>query len=233
MESQVNIKKTEEKGSTTDFVSIIISCLMFLFNIILKPISTLKSRVQDFSDVKKTSILVILVSFIRMILNLFSSIISAIFTKEIVNYWTGDSKLKISFSNLKNLNYFSLIFKQFFGFILVVIIIAGIYYIVSMLMKKKINYFKVASITSVSFITYIIVSYFISPIVNYIYSPFSIFLVFGSLIYSFITFILAINEEVNFKESNYSVYFHTICLTVVVIVTYYIFKDSFSILSFL
>lgn len=227
-------KKNETKVTNSfDLTSVIINCLMFLIAVIMKPITSIKEKIKEYSDVKTAGILVVVVSLIRMIINLIGSMISAVITRKVTNYWTGESKLSITFSNLKNLDYLSLIFKQFFGFILVVLIVAGIYYVVAMLMKKSINYFKVASITSVSFITYIIITSFVSVIISYIYSPLNLFLMFGSLIYSFITFVLALNEEIDFKNNNFKVYFHAICLTVVVIITYYVFKDSFSILNLL
>lgn len=227
-------KKNETKVTNNfDLTSVIMDCLMFLIAVVMKPVTAIKEKIKKYSDIKTAGILIVLVSLVRMIINLIGNMISAVITRKVTNYWTGESKLSITFSNLKNLDYLSLIFKQFFGFILAVAIVAGIYYVVAMLMKKTVNYFRVASITSVSFITYIIITSFVSVIISYIYSPLNLFLMFGSLIYSFITFVLALNEETDFKNCDFKVYFHAICLTIVVIITYYVFKDSFSILNFL
>ena len=210
-----------------DFVSFILECLTFILAVILKPISSLKKKLDEYSDVKSVGILVGVVALGRMIINLLGSMISAIFVKQF-NFWTGDSKLSVSFDGLKNLDYFDLIVKQLFGFVIIIAAIAGIYYIVSLIMKKTVNYFKLVTITTVSFVPFFIVSSFICVIVNYIYVPASVFLAIGAFIYSLLTFIISVDSEIEFKDSNFKVYFHTICLTVIFIVSYYVVSNSIS-----
>jgi len=207
-----------------DFKTAFVECIRLMLGVFLKPITYFKSGIEEYSDIRKTGILVLLVSIIRVFINLISSMISTIFMKEI-NFWTGASKLSISFVRLTNLNYFDLIFKQFFGFIIVVAAVAGIYYVVSLIMKKTTNYFRLVAITTVSFVSFIIVSTIISTIVSYIYAPASLFLVIASFIYSMFTFIAGIDNEVKFDDSNFKVYFHAICLTIIIIVAYYVFSN--------
>lgn len=207
-----------------DFGSVILNCLSFIWGVILKPVACLKDNIDDYSDIKKTGILVLLVSLARMIINLISSMISVIFIKE-VNFWTGVTKLTVSFERLKNLKYFDLIFKQFFGFIIIVAAVAGIYYIVSLIMKKSVNYFKLVAVSIVSFVPFIISS-FVSVIVSYIYIPASLFLIISSFLYSIFTFIIGVDDEIGFENSNFKVYYHTICLIILFIISYYIFNNS-------
>ena len=127
--------------------------------------------------------------------------------------------------NLKDLNYFDLIVKNLFWSIVVIAAVAGIYYIVSMIMKKNANYFRLASITAVAFVP-VYAAGFVSIIVAYIYAPLSAFLVFAACLYSFLIFIHAIDNEVEFKDADFKVFFHTICLTVVFIVAYYVLSNS-------
>lgn len=210
-----------------DFVSFILECLTFILAVILKPISSIKKKLDEYSDIKTAGILVGVVALGRMIINLLGNMISAIFVKQI-NIWKGETKLSVSFEGLKNLNYFDLIVKQLFGFIIVVAAIAGIYYVVSLIMKKTVNYFKLVTITTVSFVPFFIVSSFICVIVNYIYVPASVFLAVGSFIYSIFTFAVSVDGEIEFKDVNFKVYFHTICLTVIFIITYYVVSNSIS-----
>lgn len=212
-----------------DFKNIFFGCFKFILGVFLKPVSYLKLNINDYSDIRKTGILVLFVSFLQMILNLFSRMVSIIFMREI-DVFTGVSKLTVSFGRLKNLNYFDLIFKNFFGFIIVTFAIAGIYYFVSLIMKKTTDYFKLVAITTVSFIPLILASTILSLIISYIYVPASLFLVVGGFIYSLFTFINGINNEINFDDSNFLIYFHSICLTIVFIISYYIFGSSFSLL---
>jgi len=209
-----------------DFMSTVVSCLNFILGVFLKPVTYLKSKIDDYFDFKKTGILVLLVSLARMILNLLGSMISAVFVKE-VNFWTGATKFTVSFERLKNLKYFDLIFKQFFGFIIVIAAVAGIYYIVSLIMKKSVNYFKLVAVSTVSFVPFIISS-FVSVIVSYIYTPASLFLIVAAFIYSIFTFVNGIDNEVKFDDSNFKVYFHGICLVTLFIISYYILSNNFA-----
>ena len=115
-----------------------------------------------------------------MIINLLGTMISAIFVKQ-TNIFKGTSSLNVSFEGLKNLDYFSLVVKQFIGFIVVIAVVAGVYYIVSCVMKKTVNYFKLASIATVSFIPTFIAG-FVATIISYIYMPLGVFIVFASLL---------------------------------------------------
>lgn len=220
--TDVKVEKKVSKNDGFDFGTVVLGCLMFILNVILKPVSTLKDKLESYSNIKTAGILVVLVSFGRMIINLFGNMISTIFTKEITNYWNGDTKLSINFENLKELDYLSLIFKEFFVFIVVVAALAGIYYIVAMIMKKNANYLKLVTIATVSFIPSIVIGSFVSIIVSYIYAPLATFLVCAAFIYSFLTFVNAMDDELDIDDSNLKVYFHTICLTVVIIVVYYV-----------
>ena len=93
-------------------------------------------------------------------------------------------------------------------------------------MKKSANYFRLVTITSVSFIPLIVVGSFVSIIVGYIYAPLATFLVCAAFIYSLLTFVNAMDDELDIDDSNLKVYFHTICLTVVVIVAYYVMSSQ-------
>lgn len=218
-----------EKNTSKDFdlVSCIMGCFMFVLASIMKPVTAIKNKINDYSDVKTTGILVVVIAFCRMIINLLGSMISTIFVKERVSFLSSDTKLKVSFERLKNLDYFNLIVKQFIGFIIVVAAVAGIYYVVAVVMKKTVNYFKLAAIVTVSFVPMFIAT-FVSIIVAYIYAPLSAFLIFASLIYSLLTLVHCIDEEVKFDDKSFKVYFQTICLTIVFIVVYYILSKTIS-----
>ncbi len=209
-----------------DFVSFITGCFMFILACLMKPVTAIKSKINEYSDVKTAGILVILVSLCRMIINLLGSMISVIFVKQ-RNFLKGTTSFSVSFDGLKNLDYFSLIVKQFIGFIIVVAVVAGVYYVVSCVMKKTVNYFKLVSIATVSFIPMFIAG-FVSIIISYIYMPIGAFIVFASLVYSVVTFIRIINDEITFDDKNVMVYFQTICLTVIFIIAYYALSNYIS-----
>ena len=220
MENEV---KSVEKKSSFDLMTTIMNCITFILAVALKPVNAMKSKIKDYSDFKSAGILVLFVSLAKMIINLLGTMISVIFVKQ-RNFFSGETKFEVSFESLKDLNYFDLIVKNVFWSIVVIAAVAGIYYIVAMIMKKNVNYFKMVAITSVSFVP-VFVAGFVGIIVAYIYAPLSVFLIFASFIYSFLIFINAIDSEVEFKDADYKVYFHAICLTVIFIVAYYVLSN--------
>lgn len=218
-----NEEKSMEKKNSFDLIATIMNCITFILAVALKPVNAMKSKIKDYFDFKSTGILVLFVSLAKMIINLLGTMISAIFVKQ-RNFFSGETKFEVSFENLKDLNYFDLIVKNVFWSIVIIAAVAGIYYIVAMIMKKNVNYFKMVTITSVSFVP-VFVAGFVGVIVTYIYAPLSVFLIFASFIYSFLIFISAIDSEVEFKDADYKVYFHAICLTVIFIVAYYVLSN--------
>ena len=217
MENEV---KSVGKNNSFDLKETIMGCLSLILAVVLKPVTALKNKIKDYSDFKSAGILVLFVALAEMIINLLGSMISVIFVKK-VNFFSGETKFEVSFEGLKNLNYFDLIVKYTIGTLIIVAAVAGIYYIVAMIMKKNVNFFKLAAITAVSFLPVFAAS-FVGIIVAYIYAPLSAFIVVAAFIYSFLIFINAIDSEVDFKDVDFKVYFHTICLTVMFIITYYV-----------
>ncbi len=212
----------EKTSKNFDFVSFITESFMFILACLLKPITAIKNKINEYADVKSAGLLVILVSLCRMIIGLLNAMIQVIFVKP-RGLWKGSSSLTVSFDGLKNLDYFSLIVKQFIGFIIVVAAVAGVYYVVSCVMKKTVNYFKLVSITTVSFIPMFIAG-LLATIIGYIYIPLSVFVVFASLVYSVITFVKSVNDELKL-EGDMTVYIQTICLTIVFVITYYVLSN--------
>ena len=221
-----NEVKREKKNNSFDFKTTIMNCITFIIAVALKPVNAFKSRIKDYSDIKSAGILVLFVSLAKMVIGLLGNMISVIFVKEITS-WKGDTKLTVSFERLKNLDYFDLIVKNVFWSIVVIAAVAGIYYIVSLIMKKNVNYFRLAAITAVSFVPVYVVS-FVGIIIAYIYAPLSAFLLVAAIVYSLFTFVNAINEEIKFDDPDYRVYFHTICMTVIFIAAYYILANMVS-----
>ena len=98
----------EKTSKNFDFVSFITESFMFILACLLKPITAIKNKINEYSDVKTAGILVILVSLCRMIIGLLNAMIQVIFVKQ-RNFLKGTTSLTVSFDGLKNLDYFNLI----------------------------------------------------------------------------------------------------------------------------
>ena len=212
----------EKTSKKFDFVSFLTESFTFILACLLKPVTAIKNKINEYADVKSAGLLVILVSLCRMIIGLLNNMIGAIFVKQ-RNFLKGTTSLTVSFDGLKELDYFNIIVKQFVGFIIVVAAVAGVYYVVSCVMKKTVNYFKLVSITTVSFVPMFITG-LLATIIGYIYIPLSVFVVFASLVYSVITFVKSVNDELKL-EGDMTVYIQTICLTIVFVITYYVLSN--------
>lgn len=206
-----------------DFVSFITECFMFILACLMKPITAIKNKINEYADVKSAGLLTVLVSLCRMIIVLLGEMIRNVIVPSGI---FKSSKFTVSFEGLKNVAYFDIIVKQTIGFIVVIALIAGVYYVVSCVMKKTVNYFKLVSIATVSFIPMFIAG-FVATIISYIYIPLGVFIVFATLVYSVITFIRCVNDEIKL-DGDMMVYFQTICLTVIFIITYYVLSNTIS-----
>ena len=94
----------EKTSKKFDFVSFITESFMFILACLLKPITSIKSKINEYADVKNAGLLVILVSLCRMIIGLLSAMITAIFVKQ-RNLFKGTTSLEVSFDGLKELDY--------------------------------------------------------------------------------------------------------------------------------
>ena len=200
-----------------DFVSLVTEYFHLILASLLKPVTTIKNKINDYADVKSAGLLLVFVSLCRTILLLLSSIIIYVF----ISSKFKSAGVSISFDGLKDVPYFDIIVKQTVGFIIAIAAIAGVYYVVCCVMKKTINYFKLVSITTVAFIP-VHIALFIAIIIGaYFSSVFATFIFIAAFLYSVVTFIKCINDEIKL-EGDMMIYFQTISLTVIFIVAYYV-----------
>ena len=66
MMEEKNVVK--ENAGSFDFMATVLGCLMFILNVLLKPVSTVKAKIKNFSNVKNTGILLGVVALGRMII---------------------------------------------------------------------------------------------------------------------------------------------------------------------
>ena len=213
----------EKTSKKFDIVSFITDSFMFILACLLKPITAIKNKIDEYADVKNAGLLLVLVSLCRTVLLLLSSIIIYVFVASKVK----SVGLTISFDGLKYIPYFDIIVKQTIGCIIAMAVIAGVYYVVSCVMKKTVNYFKLVSITTVSFIPVHIALFIATIIGTYFSGVFAAFIFIAAFVYSIVTFIKAINDEIKL-DGDMMVYFQTISLTVIFIIAYYVTTNLLS-----
>lgn len=198
----------------------------YLFAIFIKPFTCFKEEENKLNKPKIAILLSVLIASVMTLINLFTSMISAIFVKK-MDVKTFKFKTVVQFSNLKNLDYVDLIFKKFLMFVGIIALIALVYFLVALIFKKKANYVKNLAITCSSLIPYLLIGMVAAPILGKIWSPLNFILLILSIIYSLLIFMNLMNEELKFDNIDIKIYFHLICLGILAIILYYLFMSIF------
>ncbi len=212
---KTNELNTNIQNNINNLSHLAINYFKYLTSFIIKPYNTYKENEEKLGDVKESLIISGIIVVLMMIINLISSMVTTVITRSLF-----ENKLNIDFSNLGNLNYIELIFKNLIKYAIFIGALALIYYIVGMLFKKRGNYFKTLSIVSSSLLPIIIV--LISPIISLIWVELGIICQIIGLIYIIITLINLTNEEYKFENKNIGIYFESICLSITCIILYFI-----------
>lgn len=200
----------------SDFVKLLLDNLNKLKNYLLKPLESID---KDSEDLKKVGItgglLVILMTLVNLIMTMIDSL------RSVSMDWIGKISYSIDFSNLGDLNYLEIIFKNLFIYIIVMLAIAGIFYIGSLIVKKDVKYTKFLSIVFIAVIPFFIGNVVVSTILNFIYNPLAVIAMVISTIYSICIFANLINNEVKL-EGMTKVYYNAACYSIIILVIYFI-----------
>ena len=153
------------------------------------------------------------------IINLISTVISVVHISKYV-YGSG-YKYTWQWSNLKNIKWFSVIFKNFLIYAGAIVGIAAIFYIASLIIKKEIKFIKSLSISATCAIPMIAGSMILSPIASKIWTPLGIIFAMSGIIYSFLIFYELINDEIKLEKDT-KIYFNLACFITILIIGYFI-----------
>lgn len=203
------VSASTSSAATLDYIAYVIAFL-------LKPFQAFKEEENKFNDLKTAGIFSGIIVVAMMIINLLTSIISAVFVKKID---PSTFKLKTSFdiAGLKNLDYVSLIFKNLLIVAAIILVIAGVYYIGTLILKKTVNFSKLLAATASSMIPYAVLSMLIATIFGKIWTPLSIIIFFVGLVYSLIIFAFLISNIISFDNNDIKIKFNAICISILVL----------------
>lgn len=194
----------------------------YMFNAFLKPVECFKKEENKFNDTKTSIIFSSIIAVIIMIINLIKTMISAILTKSF-DYTTFKTKTTIDFSKLKDLNYLDLIGKQLLIYAGIILVIALVYYLASLVIKKQTIFTKMLAISATSVMPFVILGMVISPILGKIWTPLSIISLVIGVVYSLLIFITLINKDITFDNEDKKIYFNLVCLSILVSALYYVY----------
>lgn len=205
----------------------LLSYFKTIINFILKPYETFKDKETNLGTIKSSIIFSCIISGVMMLISLVTAMTSTMFVKTF-DYSTFEYTTKFELSGLKNLDYLSLVGKNFVIYIAIIFVIAIVYYLATLVIKKQIDFSKIVLISSSSIIPYVIMGMIISPILGKIWAPLSMVSTIIGLVYSIIIFVTLISDSIKFDNKDFMIYFHLVCMTILGTSGYYAYMKLFT-----
>lgn len=216
------VKENAKKAADSDFMKVILASLMFLVNIILKPIKTLKSKIEEYANPKNGFILAGVVALATMIVRVVVSFIMALIQKQCTTSFFGSGSCLSFGEKLKAIDWMGITLKHLLIILISMFAVAGIYYVASLIAKKTANFMRLLTITAVSFVPACLAMYLLTPICGWINVHFGVIVTIAGFVYSLVIFFSAIKDEFKFESDDKAVYFHLICVSVILIILYFV-----------
>lgn len=191
-------------------------CLVSSIAFLLKPDSTLKEESSKFDNIKNSMIMTIVVSVLATLFSLIQTMFNVV---RVTKYWS--SEVKWEFSNLKEINYIKTIGTSLLVWLGIILAIAFIYYVVGLILKKKVNFPKLLGISALSIIPIVICSFVLSPLLSLINTSIGLGITVLGFVYTIVLIYEAMNQEIQL-EGNLKYYFNLICFSVIVVSIYLI-----------
>ena len=225
VQTEVSNTASANIGNTTSVVaskeSTPFNFFMFIVAAFLKPSQSFDEEKSKLDDVKNCMIFSGIIAVLMMVVNLVTNMITAVIQKT-YSLFEGSYKTEIVWENLKELPYASLIFKNLLIYAVVILALAGIFFVGSLIAKKTITYIRSLAITAISMIPFIGIGMFLSNILGLLWQPLSVILVLIGFIYSIAIFVSLLSKELAFDNKDYMIYYFAGCFSTVLIIIYFI-----------
>lgn len=189
--------------------------------VILKPFTAFKEELNKFNEFKNSAIVALIVSVIATLITLVKTMFNMVRVK---SYWSKE--VEWVWENLKEINYVQVIGKNFLIYVGMILAIACVYYIGSLIIKKQSNFSRLLGISATSIVPMLLCSMILSPLAAIIYAPLGIAVTVIGGVYSIIIIYETINKEI-LLEGNAKYYFNLVCLSILILVGYYLYMKFF------
>ncbi len=194
--------KNEKKKSEEE-----LNFFEYILRAFVKPFEEFKKTEKNFSDQKNTLILGGIVVAILTALKLIGTIINTVRVTSIL----GGTKWV--FENIKNINFIKTIGGSAITYALIILAIAGVYYLASLVIKKETNFFKLMGASITAFIPMAVSTTLLSTLLSMISIKLGVAVVIIGFIYSLLILIELINYLIPIENQNTKIYFHLTCLS--------------------
>lgn len=196
-----------------------IEYLSFIIAVLLKPYDALKKEIYKFNSIKNSAILALIVSVIATIIKVISTMLS---TVRETSYFS--ETVTWAWENLKEINYIKLIGTNFFVYLGIIVAIAVIYYIISLMLKKQVDFPRLLGISAVSLAPFL-GAIVVSPLASMLYAPLGLWITTIALVYTIVIIYEAMNQEVQLT-GNIKFYYNLVCLSILIFVVGYLYTKG-------
>lgn len=191
---------------------------------IFTPIASIDENVATLKDPKTTFVFAGIISIVIMLTNLISTMFNTVFAKK-YDFWTQKYKWDISFSNLDSLNYVDLIFKHLLQYALMILCIAGVLYLIVLILKKETSYIKSLGTVSIAIIPNIVLS-FAASILGIIWSPLNLITSAAAVTYTILILSFALKNLIKESSIDKLVFYSVILVAILKLLNYIIFTSE-------
>ena len=189
--------------------------------VILKPHTAFKEELHKFSNLKNSIIMSVIISVCATLITLIQIIFN---TVREVSYFSDE--VTWNWDNLQELDFIQIIGRNFIVYLGIILAIAIVYYMASLVAKKQIVFSRILGIAATAIVPFLLGSLILAPVISLIYAPLSIVVSVIGFIYTVIILYETINSEISL-EGNAKIYLNLICLSILVIVAYYLYVKLF------
>ena len=197
----------------------------FLISTLTKPATAIKENISQYSNFKTSWQLPVFIGAFFSVISTISQAFNKVYTPAHKSLFGKQIAASWNWSNLENFDWVQTLFTQFIVHLIPVLLIAVIYYLISLVFKKNSNFFRLVTILTVASLPSILIAYLAAPIVSLFSPAASIILTFSGLSYGSLIAYEAINHELGFKE-NERIFANLIFITIIYIVIYAIFSSA-------
>lgn len=233
MESQLNINtnqtNVQNNNQTINSVSVVksnvenMNYFKYIINSIIKPFDSFNKEKKKLSNFKNSGILLTIIVVALALVNLISTMITSV---RVISFWSGE--VTWVWENLKNIAYFKIIIQNVLMYAGIIFAISGVYFLASLVIKKEAKFVKLLSAVITAFIPLAISMSILAPLLTIIYSYLGVVITIVGVVYFIIVLLELLNEQIIIENKNTRIYFHLICLSILLIVgSFVVYKFIF------
>lgn len=172
----------------------------FVISALTKPTSTFKEKLSGFSDFKKAWQLPLITTGLFAILSVVNTIIAKVYTPAHKSFFGKEVAASWNWKKLDKFDWLQTIFSQIIAYLVPVLAITAIYYIISLIFKKKSNYFRLLTIAAVSSIPAILTTFILMPLGTIVSLNLGFIIMFAGFAYSSILVYEGFNQDIGYQN---------------------------------